>query len=112
MWDLYAKVAPTVALKAQRFQRAFKAYTRNVDWHKDPKQCNQVLYVCFELSEIALLPEIDASNTLLNSTKLILTCVFSALQSKAYVENKEAVDRLAITFDVLIRKMTNKDASK
>ncbi|ENN73565.1 hypothetical protein YQE_09814, partial [Dendroctonus ponderosae] len=112
MWDLYAKVAPTAALKAQRFQRAFKAYTRNVDWHKDPKQCNQVLYVCFELSEIALMPEIDASNTLLNSTKMILTCVFSALQSQAYAENKEAVDRLAITFDVLIRKMTNKDASK
>lgn len=109
VWDLYAKLAPTTILKAQRFQRAFKAYTKDTMWSKDLKVCHQVLYLCFELGDIALLSEIDSKNTLLNSIKLNVSSAIAAIRKQDFEETKEPIDKLTTTLDFIIKKIKSED---
>ncbi|XP_050294803.1 tetratricopeptide repeat protein 27 [Anthonomus grandis grandis] len=105
VWDLYAKLAPNIVLKTQRLQRAFKAYTRDNQWFKDLKICNQVLYLCFELGDIALMPEVEPKNPVVHSIKLNITAAMSAIRKEDFLDNKEPLDRLCIITGRILQKI-------
>ncbi|CAG9761471.1 unnamed protein product [Ceutorhynchus assimilis] len=116
VWDLYAKLAPTTLLKTQRFQRAYKAYTKDNQWPKDLNKCKQVLYLCFELANIALLSsEIDPKSTVLNSIKLNVSSALTAVKLQDYLEDedvKERLSQLPSILDSIIKKQKSADISK
>ncbi|XP_060535101.1 tetratricopeptide repeat protein 27 [Cylas formicarius] len=110
LWDLYAKVAPTTILKAQRYQRAYKAYTSNANWVKDLKTCREVIYVCFKLAEIAILPEMDTKNTLVNSIKLNISSAMAALKKQDLEDTRECVEKLSSRLEPIVEKLKNWNA--
>ncbi|KAF7272418.1 tetratricopeptide repeat protein 27 [Rhynchophorus ferrugineus] len=110
LWELYAKLAPTNILKAQRFQRAYKAYVKDSQWATYLTTCHQVLYVCFEMSDIAMLPEIDSKNALLNSIKLNISSAIAAIKKQNFDDTKEPLEKLSASLELIVEKIKNGDA--
>ncbi|XP_066250051.1 tetratricopeptide repeat protein 27 [Euwallacea similis] len=112
VWELYAKLAPTATLKVQRYQRSYYAYTKNNQWCKDPKICNQILYICFELSDLWLSPEIECNVVVLSSIKLNLSSAISAIRKMEFPDTKESLDRLVGLLDAIAKKINSADKKK
>ncbi|XP_030766023.1 tetratricopeptide repeat protein 27 isoform X2 [Sitophilus oryzae] len=109
LWELYAKLAPSTILKAQRFQRAYKAYVKDNQWANHLSTCHQVLYVCFELSDIALLSEVDPKNALLNSVKLNIGSAIAAIRKQNFEETKESLEKLTARLELIVEKIKSGD---
>jgi len=107
VWELYAKLAPTATLKVQRYQKAYHAYTKNSQWVKDLKICNQILYICFELSDLWLTPEIACNIIVLHSIKLNLTSAISAIRQQGLPDTRESIDRLVELLDAIAKKINS-----
>ncbi|KAL1517088.1 hypothetical protein ABEB36_000897 [Hypothenemus hampei] len=105
VWDLYAKLAPSHILRVQRFQRAFKAYTRDNQWSKDLKICNQVLYLCFEMSDLASKPQLEKNMTVLNSIRLSVLSTISAIRKQDFPDTKEPLERLSTALNDIVEKI-------
>ncbi|XP_044756166.1 tetratricopeptide repeat protein 27-like [Coccinella septempunctata] len=110
IWELYASLVPPSLLRAQRFQRAYRAYTQT-GWDKSPQTCVQVMCLCIKLAELVLTKGVDLQDHLLNSVKLNLSSAVSATRKHDWEESRSLVDEVSVHLDRLVekvRKLTEK----
>ncbi|GJQ84206.1 hypothetical protein Trydic_g2878 [Trypoxylus dichotomus] len=103
VWVLYASLAPILLLRAQRLQRAYRGYTQS-NWDKNPIRCQQVLYVCQKLAEVALNDQIEPKDTLVNSVRLNLSSAISAIKKHDYKDTKALLQEVTALLAKLIEK--------
>lgn len=103
IWELYAVVAPVLSLKAQRYQRALKCYTQG-DWAKDTNKCQQVLFVCHKLADIALDDSMVANDLLINSIRLNLSSAVAAIKKYDWEATRDFVEKTV----EMLKKVTEK----
>ncbi|XP_018336126.1 tetratricopeptide repeat protein 27 [Agrilus planipennis] len=108
LWVLYATVAPALTLKAQRLQKAYKNFTQT-GWDRNQDMCQQVLYTCQKLAEIALNKEIVASDPLVNSIRLNLSSAIAVICKKEDSDNE--IQSLFANVSILLAKVMEKAKS-
>lgn len=111
VWELYANLTSTLLLRAQRLQRAYRGYTQGA-WDKCPTSCQQVLYVCNKLAEVALEDEIDPKDSLINSVRLTLSSAVAAVKKQDWEETRELVEQVSNNLEKVIEKLKRSDAVK
>ncbi|XP_057664616.1 tetratricopeptide repeat protein 27 [Diorhabda carinulata] len=109
IWELYANLSPSILLKAQRLQRAYRGYTQG-SWDKNPTTCQQVLYVCVKLAEIVLDDDMDPRDTIVNSVKLNLSSAIAAVKKQDFEETRDLVGQVSVHLDKIVQKLKNDGA--
>lgn len=104
IWELYASLVPPSLLRAQRFQRAFRAYTQ-AGWDKNPQTCVQVMCLCIKLAELVLTKGVDLQDHLLSSVKTNLTSAVSATKKHDWEESRSLVDEVSVHLERLVEKV-------
>lgn len=103
VWELYASLAPILSLRAQRLQRAYRGYTQG-NWDKNPAKCQQVLYVCHKLAEVALDERIEAKDTIVNSVRLNLSSAIAAIKKQDWEITRNLIQEVTVLLGKLIEK--------
>ncbi|XP_023018617.2 tetratricopeptide repeat protein 27 [Leptinotarsa decemlineata] len=104
IWELYANLAPSILLRAQRLQRAYRGYTQG-SWDKDPKMCKHVLYVCVKLAEIVLESDMDPKDTIINSIRLNISSAITAIKKHEWEDTRESLTQVSALFEKILGKV-------
>lgn len=104
VWELYASLAPVLVLRAQRLQRAYRSYTNVNNWNRNVVKCQQVLYVCHKLAEVALNDEVCPKDALIKSVRLNLSSAISAVKKEEFEETKSLLQEVTALLAKLIEK--------
>lgn len=105
VWELYASLAPMLILRAQRLQRAYRAYTKASNWPKTVSNCEQVLYVCHKLAEVALSPEVQPKDAVVQSVRLSLSSAIAAIKKQEFEETKLLLTEVSSLLGKIIEKV-------
>lgn len=104
LWELFANLSPILILRAHRLQKAFKAYVRQSNWQKQGVKCQQVLYVCQKLAQIALSPEVDPKDEIVQSVRFTLSAAISAVKKQEFENIKSLLEEVTFLLAKLIEK--------
>ncbi|CAH0546439.1 unnamed protein product [Brassicogethes aeneus] len=104
VWELYAILAPTLVLRVQRLQRAYRSYTQT-GWDKNVTLCQQVLQVCIKLSEAVLEEEMSPKEPSLNSIRLNISSALAAVKKQDWEDTKELVKEVSEHLDRVVDKI-------
>lgn len=103
IWDLYAMVAPTLQLKAHRYQRALKFFCQG-DWTKDLNKTRQVILTCNRLADIALNDEIDAGDIIVGTVRLNMGTIIAGVKKYDLEETREMIKDTQRAFEKITEK--------
>lgn len=103
VWELYASLAPVLLLRAQRLQRAQRGFMQ-IGWEKSPLKCQQVLYICHKLAEVALSEQIEPTDSLINNVRLSLTSSIVAVKKQDFKETQGLLDEVTGLLEKVIDK--------
>lgn len=104
VWELYAFLAPTLILRVQRLQKAYRSYTQT-GWDKNVTLCQKVLQVCVKLSEAVLEDEMSPKEPTLNSVRLNISSAIAAVKKQDWDDTKDLVKEVTEHLEKIITKI-------
>ncbi|XP_044755228.1 tetratricopeptide repeat protein 27-like [Coccinella septempunctata] len=104
VWEMYASLCPPGSLRAERLQKAFRAYTQ-LGWDKNPQNCVKVLCLCMKIAELLLSDELEFHFDLLNSARLHLRAAIAAVKKHNWEDTKALVEEVSDSLEKLTQKV-------
>ncbi|XP_037295680.1 tetratricopeptide repeat protein 27 isoform X2 [Manduca sexta] len=112
IWQLYSDLSPTYLLKAQRLLKAYRGFTQNGEWPKNPETCKKVIDLAIALLEYSLKASEEAEDNekaqatqQISSARLTSQAVIRAAEKQDWPVTQASLEELRELFSKITEYM-------